>query len=217
MKPNDSYPYAIEDHSRVAVMEFLREASNGDRYYEYPVRGNNTIMHFSSPTKQAYFYRAMHRAESIGWTTVANAPCNDRARIYATIPATRIDGHQGWASFRKYSLGYLSPKHGYTDLLEVYAPGFIEWLFEIGVKIGKAELDDMSLGVGLNNSNGFAGNSETNKALKSAYGKLVNGGIEVNHTNVKGGLKAMANAVTPHIFIQSIKWIRLVNLRSVKS
>jgi hypothetical protein len=209
-------PYLAEDRPLAASMTNTREAGNGDRYYEYPLRGHATAPQFGRSTEQQFFYRAMHRDEAKGWLMVAGTSYGERTAVYQGIAAVQVNGHQGWASHRDYSMEYLSPRHGYTHLLEVHAPDFIQWLAEIGVNSGKAEAGDISWGVGLTTSNGFQGTPETNKALKTLYGKVVNNGVEIAHTQVPGGLRAMAKAVTPYVFQQSIKYAKLVVLRSVR-
>lgn len=213
-------PYDPEDHALAAAMNFDREAGNGDRYYLYPVRGHETAAQFARTTEQAYFYRAMLRAEAMGWLRVANTVFTDRQQVYEATPSLLVDGHGGWASYRDYSLGYLKPKPkpkvGYTHLLEIHAPDFLQWLSEIGVLAGKVEVGDMSWGVGATTSNGFNGNKDTNKALKALYGKVKNNGVEIDPSRVKGRERAMANAVTPYIFCQSIRHARVVALRSAK-
>jgi hypothetical protein len=133
-------------------MEWEHDIKNGDRVYMYPVRYDEE--HARNQGKlQAYFYRAMAAAEAAGWQAIASAPRSERASLYRKTGALAVQGHQGWASHRKYSRKYL--KDDFTRLLEVHAPGFIETLDEIGVSSGKAEDGDISWGMGLTCSNGF--------------------------------------------------------------
>ena len=49
------------------------------------------------------------------------------------------------------------------------------------------------------------------------FRSVANNDVEIPHTQVAGGLRAMARAVTPYIFQQSIKYAKLVGLRSVRT
>jgi hypothetical protein len=190
-------PYDVGDKQYTATLPFDREDGVGDRYWSYPVRHDD-----SQAGPQTYFYRAMKPAEAASWLTMG------ADGVVGSDGIIDANAHQGWASHRNYSLGYLSRKHGYTHLIEVYAPYFLERLAEIGVKTGKPESGDMSWGIGGRNSNGFKPNGTTNRALADVYADLV-GGTERNG-------RRQALAVTPLIFKDSIERIKLVNFRSQK-
>ncbi|WP_437763224.1 hypothetical protein WMF27_42155 [Sorangium sp. So ce281] len=201
MGPNDPKPYDDADLAHVVSMEYSREDNKGDRFYSYPTRNDNRPA-LATPAKQEYFYRAMKRAEAVAWLTPGRPAVPDPG------------GHHPWASYRNYSLTYLTRANQYTHLIEVHAPGFVEWMMEVGFTGGKIENNDISWGIGGNSSNSFGGNPKTNAALKALYAKACNNGVVVNHTGVPGGLRGMAKRVAPYIFKQSIKWVKLVNLRS---
>lgn len=208
-------PYAAEDRVYAYTMDFRTQAGNRDRYFRHAKQCNETPEQAQRFETQQYFYRAMHRPEALAWLMTALTAFPYRSQVYIATPGLHIAGHQGWASHREFSMEYLSPRHGYTHLLEAHAPNFLSSLSEIGVKNGKVESGDMSWGMGLTNSNGFNPGDETNKNLSRLYGELFNQGEPVKGTRVRGGLKAMANAVTPHVFLRSLEEMTLVDLRSV--
>ncbi len=185
-------PYDPADTVYTGPMTFEREDGKKDRLYGYGARQDA-----SRPVKQEYFYRAMKKAEAAGWLGAGHD---------ATIDA---NGHQGWASYRQYSLKYLTRRHQYTHLLEVHAPDFISWMKEIGVTSGKAEGGDISWGVGLTNSNAFKPSKRSNPVLAALY-------TEVFHQPPIADRRGMAKQLAPVMFKRSIKWVKLVNFRSQK-
>jgi hypothetical protein len=201
-------PHNASDRSVAAVMEWEHDIKNGDRVYMYPVRYDEE--HARNQGKlQAYFYRAMTAAEAAGWQAIASAPRSERVALYRKTGALAVQGHQGWASHRKYSRGYL--KDDFTHLLEVHAPGFIEALDEIGISSGKAEKGDISWGMGLTCSNGFHPSREKNKRLKAVYEDTFT--VELRtHKNEK----SRAFALIPYLFMEAMQWAKLVNYVSVK-
>ncbi len=196
-------PYDKADEAHTTSMEYVKEDDSGDRFFKAACQ-NETRPTFPALPDQAYFYRAMQRVEAIGWL--------------AAKPTAALDpeGHQGWASYRDYSLPYLTRLRGYTHLLEVHAPDFVGLMMGVGFKSGKAEVGDLSWGIGGKSSNGHAGNKDQNAKLLEVYAENCNEGVAVKHTSVKGGLRAMAKAVAPQLFLQSIKGVKLVYLRSQK-
>ncbi len=188
--------YDALDRPYAAKLNFDREDGNGDRLYTYPVRCED-----AKSLPQEYFYRAMTRTEAMGWLSPGHN---------ATVEA---NGHHPWASYRGYSLLYLSRTHGYAYLLEVHAPNFIPWMKEIGFTEGKTETGDISWGIGVRSSNAFGPSATTNVALKALYRQVH---PLVNQNNVSGGLRTMAKELAPYMFKQSIKWVKVVNLRSQK-
>jgi hypothetical protein len=203
MGPDDPKPYDDADLPYASLMEYVRQEHNGDRHYAYPCRNDDRPV-FADPRKQQYFYRAMKRAEAVAWMNPGRIAVPDAG------------GHHPWASFRNYSLGYLTRANDYTYLLEVHAPDFVSWMMDVGFTSGKAEAGDISWGIGGTSSNGHAGTPTTNKTVKDLYAKVCNNGVPINHNHVPGGLRGMAKAVAPHIFKKSIKWVKVVNLRSQK-
>lgn len=209
MYDEEHKPHKASDHPLVAVMEWERDAHNGDRSYIYPVRYRDE--HAQNQGKlQTYFYRAMTAAEAAGWRAIASSARQDRAALYRNTEALAVNGHQGWASYRNYSRDYL--KNDFTHLLEVHAPGFIEALDEIGVSSGKAEKGDISWGMGITCSNGFHPSSEKNKRLKVVYDST----FSAEHRTHTTG-KARAFALIPYLFMEAMQWAKLVNYLSVKS
>ena len=208
-------PYAAEDRVYACTLDFKRQAANGDRYYSHIKPCNDSREKARKSDIQEYFYRAMLSAEAMAWLMIAITDDCYRGQAYQGKSTLRIEGHQGWASYRNFSLGYLGKRHGYSHLLEAHAPDFLSALKEIGVASGKGETDDISWGVGSRNSNGFHSSKETNQNLEKIFAEIFNHGASVNHEKIKGGLRVMAKEVTPFIFIKSIKEMTLVDLCSI--
>jgi hypothetical protein len=206
-------PYAAYDVPMAATMRYKdpHSSKNTSREYEYPVRvEDQTNAHQCNwEEDQQYFYRAMNREEMQGWQQVSQAPASKRIEVYRNLSgnALKINGHGGWASHRDYSLGYLSDKNTY--LLEVFAPEFVKRMKEIGLKQGKIEDGDISWGVGLTSSNGFGPDKEANKTLGREAARVL-------PQPLPGSGIAKAKALAPYIFAESIQWLKVVNLRSVK-
>ncbi|MGH9344076.1 MAG: hypothetical protein ACRD19_09980 [Terriglobia bacterium] len=192
-------PYNVADRVYTAGLIFDRQDHKGDRFFTYPVRceRDGDVGH-----KQEFFYRAMKRDEAAGWLAQGRTATPDP------------NGHHPWASYRGYSLSYLTRKNGYVFLLEVSAPDFIPWMKSIGFTGGKAEAGDMSWGIGGTSSNSWGGTQTSNATLRDEYAKYANNGVAVNHNNVPGGLRAMAVRLAPIYFRQAIKWVKVVNFRS---
>jgi len=188
--------YDVIDRQYAAAMKFDREDNNRDRFYSYPVRCDG-----AAGMPQENFYRAMNRTEALGWLAPGRTAVPDS------------EGHHPWASYRNYSLSYLTRKNNYTYLLEVHAPDFLPWMREIGFISGKAEAGDISWGIGGKSSNGWGGTKPANDALKALYKHAY---PTINRNLVKGGLRALAVQLAPYMFKQSIKWVKVVNLRSQK-
>jgi hypothetical protein len=195
----DAYHELDRPHAR--VMQFNHEDHNGDRHYSYGARWDKKPADLS---KQAFFYRAMTRDEALGWLNPGRTALPD------------ANGHHPWASHRDYSLAYLTRAHGYTYLLEVHAPDFVPSMKEIGFTTGKGEAGDISWGIGGRSSNGFGPGKPQNKALIALYSRVFNNGVAVNPNNIQGKHRAMAVKLAPYLFKQSIKWVKVVNLRSQK-
>lgn len=121
--------YTVADQNIAKTLTFVREDRNKDRLYTYAARSEE-----QESAQPGFFYRA---------TTAQDA--NNLLRKMVTV---NPNGHQGWASYRGYSLTYLTRGYGYTHLIEVKAPDFIPWMREIGWVSGKAEDGDMSWGIG---------------------------------------------------------------------
>lgn len=197
-------PYLAADVQHISGLQFDREAGNGARYWTTPSRHPA-----AQPKPQEYFYRAMKRAEGESWLRPGAGPDQLGPNIgqFGNILA---DGHQGWASFRDYSYGYLQTEAEYVFLLEVYAPDFLTKLASIGVKTGKAEAGDMSWGIGGTLSNGFKPDGTTNKTLKAEYFRLFRESCKGNQ------LKKGSKRLTPLLFKESIRSIGIVDFKSTR-
>ncbi|HET9958667.1 MAG TPA: hypothetical protein VFQ61_29440 [Polyangiaceae bacterium] len=203
MAPNDPQPHDPADDPYAAVLDYQRTDHAGDRYYSSePQHYERPLELERHPSRQAYFYRAMTREEAQGWLHPTRYAMPDPS------------GHHPWASNRDYSAGYLTRRHGYTHLVEVYAPDFVPQMMSIGFVSGKAEAGDISWGIGGTPSNGWRGSKTTNKVLESAYADLK--GRKVSPKEVRGRERGMANELAPYLFKDSIRSVRVVDLRSQK-
>ncbi len=221
-------PYNPADKAESTTMKFERESGNGDRYYERPVEVDSSAdadrligtddNHYRLVENQDYFYRAMHRDEYDAWQTVFKQGTPElRAKKYLELKALQIEGHQGWASHRKYSEAYLSEKNGYTHLIEVHAPGFVTDMRSVGFKSGKAESGDLSWGLGLSSSNSFGPDKAANKALSKAYEEAKTKGLLLPTGGKKApASKDMAKLLAPYFFCKNIEDMKTVNLRSTQ-
>ena len=214
-------PYEARHAPLVPCFEF-EESGNGVRYYQYPTEGpdKNREIFDTNMREQKYFYRAMLESEAEGWKAISDLPVELRLKKYLTDTRLKIDGHQGWASYRGYSEKYLKNRaNDYTFILEVFAPEFVNQLMEIGVKSGKAEDGDISWGMGKKNSNSFGGDKKMNDVLKTRFeefSRLVSaaeqGSIGKFESN---NMRQMSVIITPFIFLQTIRWVKKIDLRSV--
>jgi hypothetical protein len=220
-------PYDVMDKVETSTMKFEHQSRNGDRYYERPAQIDRSVdadkiigqshEDVGQMENQEYFYRAMKREEYDAWQVVFKQETPElRARKYVELKALQKDGHHGWASFRQYSVGYLSKGEGYTHLLEVHAPGFVTDMRSIGFKSGKAESGDMSWGMGPKSSNSFGPDRDARRLLKEAYEEAQTKGLLLPNDK-KGQDREMAKLLAPYFFCKDMQSMKTVNIRSTQS
>jgi hypothetical protein len=142
------------------INEFnLTVDSHQSKPNEYTIYSTIARFDTASPSNagkaQAYFYRAMTAKEF-------------EAFRFGTVIAA--GGHQGFASYRNYSKGYINKMfdgNNYAVLIEVYAPNWIGELNAHGWSSGKAESGDMSWGIGTTQSNGWSNTGTTKYSNKN--------------------------------------------------